>query len=87
MFKRMEVAEQVYAGVTPFKTSTRVESNCYGHVRKRKGGEADSPTNLEKGRAGKRKKKSAGRPRNVPTRAKMYACCMSTDTPQRSVKY
>ena len=58
MFKHMKVAEQVYEGVTPSKTPTMVESNSDGHINKRKGGEATSPTNPKKGRVGKRKTKS-----------------------------
>ena len=38
MFERMEVAEKVYEGGTPYKTQTRAEANRHGHVRKQKGG-------------------------------------------------
>ena len=56
MFERMDIAEKVYEGVTPSKTTTREESYHASHVRKCKGGEATSPTNPEKGCTGKRKK-------------------------------
>ena len=51
MFKRMEIAEQVYEGVTPSKTPIRADSNRDSHGRKRNGGEAASPTNTKKGHA------------------------------------
>ena len=57
MFDRMKIAEQVYKGGTPSKTPTREESNNDGHVRKLKGGEDASPTNPNKVRASKLKKK------------------------------
>ena len=71
VFERMEIAEQVYKGVTPSKTPTRAEANRGGHTRKLKGGEATSPTNPEKGCTGKRKTKNAGNLSDAPTRDKM----------------
>ena len=68
MFKQMEVAEKVYEGGTPSKTSIGVDSNRASHGRKRRGGESNSPTNPEKGRVGKRKSKNAGHPSDRPTR-------------------
>ena len=62
MFKQMEVAEKVYEGGIPSKTSIRVDVNRASHGRKRKGGEATSPNNPEKSRVGKRKTKNAGHP-------------------------
>ena len=50
----MEIAEQVYEGVTPAKISThRADDNHASHGRKHKGGEANSPNNTGKGSAGK----------------------------------
>ena len=57
MFKRMEVAEQVYKGGTSYKKPARAESKRGVHVRKRKGGEYTSPKNPRKGRSGKLKTK------------------------------
>ena len=67
MFERMKVSEQVYEGGTLSKILTRAETNGDGYSRKRKGGEAASPTNPEKGCAGKRKTKNAGHPSDAPT--------------------
>ena len=62
-FEHMDIAEQVYEGGTPSKiTAHRADANRVSHSRKRKGGEAASPTNPEKGRAGKLKKNYAGHP-------------------------
>ena len=57
MFKQMDISEQVYEEQTPSKKIPRADSNHGSYVRKRKGGEAVSPTNPKKGRAGKRKTK------------------------------
>ena len=57
MFERIEVAEQVYEGGTPSKMPIRAVANHDGHIWKRKVVEAVSPTNPEKGRYGKRRKK------------------------------
>ena len=70
MFKRMEIFGKVRKGRTPSKTPIMEDSNCDRHVRKRKGGEAASPTNREKGRAGKRKIKNTGHPSDASTSAK-----------------
>ena len=70
MFERMEVSEQGYEEGTSCKTPTSEEANRDGHVRKWKGGEAASPTIPEKGRAGKRKTKSAGHTSDALTGAK-----------------
>ena len=67
IFKNMEITKQVYEGVTPSKTTIRVDTKCASHRRKQKGGEPASPTNPEKGCAGKRKKKHAGHTSNRPT--------------------
>ena len=87
MFERVEVSEQVYEGVTPSKIPTREEANRDVHFRKQKVGDSVSPTNTEKGLAGKRKTKKAGHLSDAPTRAKIHACCMSPGTPQKSVNY
>ena len=71
MFEQMEVSKQFYKGVTPSKTTTRIESNRDGHISKRKGGEDASPTNPKKGCTGKRETKNAGHPSDAPTRAKL----------------
>ena len=55
MFKCMDIAEQVYKGGKPSKTTTGEDANHASHDSKYKEGEAASPTNPEKGRAGKRK--------------------------------
>ena len=70
MFKKMEVAGQVYEGLTTSKTPTRAEANRDGHVRKLNGGEYASPTKPDKGCAGKSKTKNAGHPSDAPTRSK-----------------
>ena len=62
MFERMETAEQVYEGQTPSKKIPREDANRDNHVRKRKIGEAASPTNSTKGRTGKRKTKNSVSP-------------------------
>ena len=66
-FERMEIAEQVYEGVTPSKTTTREEADCVSHGRRHKGGEAASPTNPKKGRTGKRKNNNTGHQSYFPT--------------------
>ena len=60
MLKHMEIAEQVYKGVTPSKTTTRAYAKSSNRGRKCKGGEDAYPTNPRKGRAGKFKKNYAG---------------------------
>ena len=60
MFERMDIADQVYEGGTPYKNNHRVEANRAIHERKHKLGRAAFPTNLEKGRTRKRKRKDAG---------------------------
>ena len=70
IFERMEIAEQVYKGGNAYKNTNREEANHVSHERKRKEGEAYSPTNPEKGCAGKRKKNNAGHPRDWMTYAK-----------------
>ena len=87
MFERTEVAKQVYEERTPSQTPTRAEAKRDGHVRKRKGGEYDSPTIPEKGRADKRRTKMQAIRAMRPTKQKIHACCMASDTPQRSVNY
>ena len=46
MFERMNIEEQVYKGGATSKNTTMAESDRSSHVRKHKGGEAASPTNL-----------------------------------------
>ena len=70
MFEQVEISEQIYEGGTPSKKRTRADANHDGHVRKCKRGEATSPTNPDKGRAGKIKAKNAGHPSDVKTGAK-----------------
>ena len=70
MFECMEVTEKVYKEVTLSKIPTRADANLDGHVRKRKGGEAASPINPKKVRAGKRKTNNVGNPSDAPTGAK-----------------
>ena len=53
----METAEKIYKDGNTSKTPTRADANRASHGRKRKGGESASPTNPERGRAGKRKGK------------------------------
>ena len=53
----------------------------------KKGGEYASPTNPDKGCAGKCKKKIQTILAMRPPEKKIYAFCMDPDTPQKSVKY
>ena len=57
IFEQMEISEQVYERQKPSKNIPRVDFNHDGHGRKRKGGEASLPTNPNKGRTDKHKKK------------------------------
>ena len=87
MFELIEVFEQIYKGVTPSKTPTTAEANIDGHIRGKNGGEAALPTNPEKGRDGKRKKKIQAIQAIRPPKQNRHYCCMAPETPQRSVKY
>ena len=64
MFKCVEVTEQFYKVVTPYKITNREEANPISHGSKQNLVQATLPTNPDKGRYGKRKKHYAGRPRN-----------------------
>ena len=55
MFERMVIAEQVFKCGNISKNTNRAEANHESRERKHKVGEAASPINPEKGRAGKRK--------------------------------
>ena len=66
----LEVADKIYKGVTTSKTPIRADANCDSQIRKQKGGEAASPIDPRKGRAGKHKTKNAGHPSNQPTKGK-----------------
>ena len=70
LFKRMEVAEKNYKGGNNSKTTITEDTNHTSHGRKRKGGEAASPTNTEKIRAGKHKTRNVGHPSDRPIRGK-----------------
>ena len=63
----MEISEQVYEGGTTYKITTRKDDKRSSHVRKLKGGEASSPTDLEKGCAGNRMKNNSGHPIDCTT--------------------
>ena len=66
---------------------SRADSNPDSRVRKRNGGEASSPTNLDKGLSCKKKdKKQYLQVRRQPVKIK-HACCMDPDIPQINVKY
>ena len=86
MFKRMEVAEKVYEYGTTSKIPIRKDANCPSHGRKRKGGEAASPTKPRKVCAGKRKIIDAGNRSNWLTGEK-NACCMTPETLQKRANY
>ena len=70
MFERMEIAETIYKGGSPSKNNQRAESDRASFVRKKKRGGSASPSNPEKGQAGKHKKKYSGHPSDAPTGAK-----------------
>ena len=72
MFERMEISEQVYSGVTPYKKPIKEDSNCASHVKKINRGEAASPTNPNKGRTVKRKTKNAGHASDCPNGGKKW---------------
>ena len=57
MFEHIKIVEQVYEGGNTSKNTNQEESDRVSHGRKHKGGEAALPTNPEKGRSGKHKKK------------------------------
>ena len=84
IFETVKISKQVYKGGTTSKTTIRADANRSSHGKK--GGESASPTNLNKGRAVKIKKKHAGHMSSCTTGEK-NACFMDPDTPQRSVKY
>ena len=86
MFKRREVAEKVYEYGTTSKIPIRKDANCPSHGRKRKGGEAASPTKPRKVCAGKRKIIDAGNRSNWLTGEK-NACCMTPETLQKRANY
>ena len=66
----MEAAEKIYEGRNTSKTQPREDANRASHGRKRKGGEAASPTNPDTSRTGKRKTRNAGHPSDRLTRGK-----------------
>ena len=87
MFGQMGISDQVYKIKSHLKNIIRLDAKRDSHVRKRKGVEATSATNLEKGCAGKRKTKMQSlwyRRRLVQGK---HACCMAPDTPLSSVQY
>ena len=86
MFKRMEIAEQVYEGKSP-KKIIRADSNRGSHVIKKMVEKPRRLPNTEKGRSGKRKTKNAVSLSEKTNSAEKYAYCMALDTPLRSVKY
>ena len=72
MFGYMEVAENVYEGVTPYKiTNYREYANLTSHDRKRKGGKYESPINPKKRRTRNPKKNDAGHLRDQSTGEKI----------------
>ena len=85
MFERMDIAEQVYKGVTPLKTTTRADVNRGSNGRKGNGLESASPTNIDKVPT-ENHKGGKSHPRYFPTWEK-NSCCMASDTPLRSVNY
>ena len=56
MFEWMEIVNQVYKGVTTYKTTNRADANHAICIRKSKGGGSNLPTNPKKGRPGNHKK-------------------------------
>ena len=86
MFERLEIAKQVYKGESTSKTTVTEYSKRSSHGSKRQQGKSALPTNPEKGRTGKSKKNMQDI-RTIGQTEKEYACCMSPDTPQISVKY
>ena len=70
MFKRMEIDERISEEGIPSKTPIRADTNRAIHGRKRKGGEAASPTNPQKGRTSKIKTNHSGHPTDRPTGTK-----------------
>ena len=81
MFKRMEIAEQVYKGVTTSKKYISPDTNRDIRVRKWKGLEAASPTNPDKVRYGKREKNMQAIRAMGRTVQKRNACCMAWENP------
>ena len=85
MFEHMYIVEQVYEVKTPYKITTRADSNHASNARKHKLVEASPTTNPEKGLAGKRKK--IMQPiREIIQTVKKHACCRSPNTPWGSIK-
>ena len=86
MFERMEISEQVYSGVTPYKKPIKEDSNCASHVRKHKGWGFALMTNAEKVRDCKRKKTMQSvQAMSRPVR-KIHAWCMPPGTLRTSEK-
>ena len=70
IFKRMDIAEAIYKGVSPSKNTQWAESNSASSGRKKNGGVFASPSKPDQGCAGKHKRNSSGRPSYQSTGAK-----------------
>ena len=69
MFERMEMAEEIYEGVSPSKNNQQAEADRSSSGRNKNGGASTSPSNTKQGRAGKRKISNAGHLGDEPTGA------------------